>query len=154
MVKTTCLSCRTIAPSNTLPELGTRVIYNVEIIATTNRPKAVVVELDLVENSSTGTINKHKGKFGFINQDNGKGDLFVVPLDCLPQTLPAVGTRVIYNVVMEEKSRALKAVDVRPELVEELHVEETCTGTMSKDKGNFGFIRQDNGGGEYFRRAL
>ena len=102
-------------PLNTLPEVGTRVIYNVVLSANTNRPKAVDVELELVEFSSTGTMSKDKGKFGFINQDNGKGDLFVVPLDCLSETLPAVGTRVIYNVVMEEKSRALKVVDVRPE---------------------------------------
>ena len=48
-------------PLKTLPEVGTRVIYNVELSANTNKPKVVGVELELVEISSIGAVNKNTG---------------------------------------------------------------------------------------------
>merc|ERR1719428_2219945 len=54
----------------------------------------------------SGTIKKNEGKHGFIQQDSGEKDMFVMPLQCqaLGGEIPPIGCRVSYNVVMDPKS--------------------------------------------------
>eukprot|EP00929_Paragymnodinium_shiwhaense_P077133 TRINITY_DN396_c2_g1_i1.p1 TRINITY_DN396_c2_g1~~TRINITY_DN396_c2_g1_i1.p1 ORF type:complete len:498 (+),score=79.61 TRINITY_DN396_c2_g1_i1:84-1496(+) len=53
-----------------------------------------------------GTVNKHQGKFAFIEQEGGGPDMFCIPLSCsgFGGECPPVGTRVSYTVVLDSKT--------------------------------------------------
>lgn len=64
-----------------------------------------------------GTIVKGNGRFGFIQQDSGDKDLFVMPAQCtgFGGALPPIGTRVAYVVGVDPKKGQPTAEDVQPE---------------------------------------
>jgi cold shock CspA family protein len=94
-------------------------------------------------NSRTGTLIKDQGKFGFIQQDCGEEDMFA--LAPIGGALPAIGSRVVYDVVMDAKTGRPRAENMRPE-----GQAERRTGSMLKDSGKFGFIQQDCGEEDMF----
>lgn len=99
----------------------------------------------------SGVMDREKnGSFGFIKQDSGEGDMFVMPSQCLGfgLKLPAIGDRVVYGTSIDPKSGRPRAEDVMPEeSVEELLImrEEEQTGYFDRDKGTYGFIMPDSG---------
>eukprot|EP00930_Biecheleria_cincta_P032360 TRINITY_DN22457_c0_g1_i2.p1 TRINITY_DN22457_c0_g1~~TRINITY_DN22457_c0_g1_i2.p1 ORF type:complete len:543 (-),score=82.48 TRINITY_DN22457_c0_g1_i2:18-1469(-) len=52
---------------------------------------------------SSGTITRDGDKFGYVQQDSGGPDLFVMPSSCVDGAIPAKGTRVMFNVGMDPK---------------------------------------------------
>lgn len=121
--------------------------------------------------SFTGFVKKENGRFGFIAQDNGGDDMFVMPGECIGfgRALPPVGTRVMYTVGRDPKKGEPRAEDVVPEdeggdVMQELLglfdpeqaekepqlPEGTLSGTVKRSCGNFGFILQDNGEADMF----
>lgn len=64
----------------------------------------------------TGIISKTSDKFAFITQDSGEADMFVIPPACeaFGKVLPAVGTRVMYHVVIDQRSGRPRAEGVQP----------------------------------------
>merc|ERR1712032_1444393 len=83
--------------------------------AKTGKPRAEAVRPP----SPAGTIVSVQpdGKYGFIAQDSGEDDLFVMPKACeaFGQQIPEAGTRVKYMVVPNLKTGKPRAESVRPE---------------------------------------
>lgn len=114
-----------------IPPLGTQVSYEVVTDAKTGRPRAENVvpagthstdfaapahEAVLNNGRLTGTVLKNNGKFGFIQQDNGEPDMFVMPIACKAwgEVVPGEGTRVFYDVVQDVKTGRPRAESVEP----------------------------------------
>jgi cold shock CspA family protein len=121
-----------------LPPISARVVYSVAEDPKTGRPRAegvVPEEMHLAgddpldpdagrsldelasEDWLAGSMLTHNGRFGFIRQDSGEDDMFVMPQQCdgFGGRFPLEGTRVVYNVVIDEKTGKLRAGSVRPE---------------------------------------
>lgn len=64
----------------------------------------------------SGKITRGQDRFGWLQPDNGDPDLFVLPLDCeaFGQTIPAIGTRVLYSVGLDPQKGLPKALQVQP----------------------------------------
>uniref|UniRef100_A0A7S4PRQ6 CSD domain-containing protein n=1 Tax=Alexandrium monilatum TaxID=311494 RepID=A0A7S4PRQ6_9DINO len=116
----------------------------------------------------TGTMRKESGgRFGFITQDDGNGDMFVMPAECVGfgRRLPPVGTRVMFTIGRDPMKGQPRAEDVVPEdegegMMQQDHVQNPdvtsiprggkLTGTVKRNNGRFGFILQDNGDADMF----
>lgn len=113
---------------------------------------------------ATGSMAREKGSFGFIQQDSGE-EMFVMPLNCpgFGGMFPPMGARVMFKVVQDLKTGRPRAEDVQPEnIAESLEAElqatawmesqsgGRATGTFDREKGNFGFIKQDSGEDDMF----
>merc|ERR1711948_75189 len=64
----------------------------------------------------TGTIDRSRDTFGFIKQDSGGDDLFVMRGDCkgFNGVIPERGTRVKYTVGVDPQKGKPKAGNVQP----------------------------------------
>lgn len=177
------------------PPIGTRVIYRSEVDAKSGRPKATDVQpeesfaaeftvdlppvkrarLDAPSSQNgqsvdkqklSGAMKPHNGKFGFIQQDTGEEDMFVMPVQCtgFNKMLPEMGTRVVYTVGVNWQKNTPMAEDVMPESQEagfaepqQSHASSSSSfdpgqfkvGTI-KQSGKFGFILQDDGEPDMF----
>merc|ERR1712014_440549 len=60
----------------------------------------------------SGTITRGQDRFGYLQQDSGEPDLFVLPGDCegFGGTIPARGTRVTYSIGRDSQKDQPKAV--------------------------------------------
>lgn len=126
-----------------LPEPGTRLKFTVGVDATKGLPIAENVmpessdspmspavaqagdggegmggsQSQRLATNLTGTVKASGDKFGFIAQDNGESDMFLLPQCCqdYDACLPPVGARVVYSVELDPKTRRPRAADVMPE---------------------------------------
>jgi len=96
-----------------LPPVGTIVKFSIVVDQKTNRLRAEWVE-PLGRN--TGRMLRGQAKFGFILQDDGE-EMFVLPNSCpaFSSQLPPVGTRVSYEIVLDDLQGQPMAYDVQPE---------------------------------------
>ena len=122
----------------TLPAAGTRVVFDVVMQPKTGKPMADNVRPEpsatseaaspacptasqanaaSQANERAGTMGRSSGRFGFIKQDEGQPDMFVLPISCaaLGGKLPATGTRVVYDVVTDSRTGRPRANEVKPE---------------------------------------
>lgn len=103
---------------------------------------------------SSGTMARKQGSFGFIQQDNGDEDMFVMPVSCDDiGGLPPIGTRLSYDIVNDSKTGRPRAENVGLEvavLLDSGEVTEWPSGTMARSSGTFGFIKQDSGEDDMF----
>lgn len=100
-----------IAFGNCFPPIGTRVLYEVGVSERTGRPTA-----ENVRPGSTGTMAQVKNNFGFIKQDSGEPDMFVIPQACpyFGTVFPPIGMRVTYEVATSDRTGRPRAEDVQP----------------------------------------
>lgn len=172
-----------------LPPVGTRVMYTIGADPQKGQPRAedvfpedenteVMMQLGstpraanaslLPEGTFAGAVKKNHGSFGFILQDNGREDMFLMPAQCqaFGGICPAVGTRVVYSVVVDGKTGKPRAEEVQPEeaflatatssmhdppdIVGSLLAAGLSSGTIKQNSGRFGFILQDSGEADMF----
>jgi len=178
-----------VAFGGVLPPLKSRVKYFVVTDPKTGRPRAEDVQpaTNGIPHRA-GTMKRGRGRFGFISQDTGGEDMFVMPASCsaFGGCLPPAGTRVIYAVVPDEKTGLPRAEDVRPEVssvasplvhsaggfaahslqnsprpalpalsapaqaVPLVIAGNRHYGSFERDRGSYGFIRQDSGEDDMF----
>lgn len=93
------------------PIAGTRVVFEVVTSDRTGKPRA-----ENCRPGYSGTMHHVKGTFGFIKQDSGEDDMFVMPRCCpyFNDEFPPIGTRVVYEVVSSDKTGRPRAEDVQP----------------------------------------
>eukprot|EP00929_Paragymnodinium_shiwhaense_P007258 TRINITY_DN111194_c0_g1_i1.p1 TRINITY_DN111194_c0_g1~~TRINITY_DN111194_c0_g1_i1.p1 ORF type:complete len:576 (-),score=134.88 TRINITY_DN111194_c0_g1_i1:296-2023(-) len=167
-----------------LPAVGTRVLYAVGMDPKKGLPRAERVqpvdgqammaakagflsESSLSGGRQSGTIKQNSGRFGFILQDNGEKDMFVMPVQCKAcgGVIPPVGFRVTYLVGRDPKSGNQRAEEVEPEPVNAetallagsavpasigmlLHQQKPQSGMMVKPQSigeNGGIVKSNNG---------
>ena len=105
---------------NILPATSTRVLFCVVTDPKTGKPMADNVRPEpyaAPEAMSSGTMGRSLGRFGFIKRDEGGPDMFVMSTSCpaFDLKLPATGARVVYDVVIDSKTRRPRANGVKPE---------------------------------------
>merc|ERR1712232_231787 len=86
-----------------------------------------------------GVIKRNSGKSGFIQQDSGEADLFVLPIQCtgFAGQLPPIGTRVRYTVGVDPKKGLPLAHDVTPDQ-ESMPIQAHRTSMVSKSSDDYG----------------
>jgi len=161
---------------NAIPPVGTEVEYEVVVDQKTGRPRAENVRppegaepaqgapghevlrprppAGLAGSAGgAGTFISDQGKFGFIEQDSGGDNMFVMPKSCEGGVLPLIGTRVNYDIVIDAKTGRPRADNVTAEEPDPFDPNTVHHGTMAakrKETDNFGFIEQDSGGDKMF----
>lgn len=94
------------------PPQGTAVAYDVVLDSKTSRPRADNVR----PTRMSGTIIVDNGTFGFIKQDLGGDNMFVMPSSCKEfqggKQLPPIGSRVSYDVGTDSKTGRPRAEHV------------------------------------------
>jgi len=117
-------------------------------------PQDEVVDalVSVINEHYAGTMLKNNGNFGFIKQDNGEADMFVMPAACEARVLPAIGARLSYTVTTDDKTGQPRAENVQDARIAALNsgTGDQRGGTMLKNNGSFGFIKQDNGEPDMF----
>eukprot|EP00931_Biecheleriopsis_adriatica_P072002 TRINITY_DN45_c0_g1_i1.p1 TRINITY_DN45_c0_g1~~TRINITY_DN45_c0_g1_i1.p1 ORF type:complete len:228 (+),score=49.29 TRINITY_DN45_c0_g1_i1:66-686(+) len=142
-----------------LPAPGTRVMYEVIMDPKTGRPRAENLQLEDAAMSGmsgmlggaskgSGTMQHIKSNFGFIKPDSGGEDVFCLP----PQggALPPVGTRVVYDIIMDPKTGRARAENIELEAGSMSGGAQQASGTVEQVMGNFGFIKPDDGSQDVF----
>eukprot|EP00928_Gymnodinium_smaydae_P005281 TRINITY_DN11808_c0_g1_i2.p1 TRINITY_DN11808_c0_g1~~TRINITY_DN11808_c0_g1_i2.p1 ORF type:complete len:396 (-),score=56.68 TRINITY_DN11808_c0_g1_i2:267-1373(-) len=122
----------------------------------------------MADSSGVGTIQhvSKDGRFGFIKLDDmpGVSDLFVFPPACeaFGREVPPVGTRVMFNIVTDEKTGRPRADCVQPAggdsggayaavaAPHEALPPGRKVGIMTTTNASFGFIRLENGEPDMF----
>lgn len=166
-----------------MPPIGTKVRFTLTTDSKTGRTRADNVEpADAagVGGRACGVVSSFNGKFGFVKQDNGEPDMFVLP------PCPPVGARVSYDIITDPKTgrpRAENIVEVGGGAASRSQQDMSLamgapyqraysapaysapapastpavapgkmTGTMGKmhPSGTFGFIQQDQGEADMF----
>jgi cold shock CspA family protein len=117
-------------------------------------PAATAVKSGASLEKRCGAMLRVKNGFGFIVQDCGDKDMFVMPASCkaFGGIFPPLGLRVSYSVVVDGKTGRPRAENVRPEagsIAPEKNVSANrkgvSSGVMARKKDNsFGFIQQDS----------
>merc|ERR1719507_555421 len=115
--------CEAFGMGKMIPPKGTRVLYSVVADEKTGRPRAMDVQPESAPvaafggGNCAGTITKSTAQYGFIQQDSGGDNMFVIPSTCeaFGKQVPPVGTRVVYGVVADEKTGRPRADGVMPE---------------------------------------
>lgn len=94
-----------------LPPLGTRVVFEVSSSSKTGK-----IVAENVRPGFSGTMAKIKGSYGFITQDSGEPEIFVMPQQCahFGENFPPIGTRVVYEIGTSTKTGKAVAEDVQP----------------------------------------
>eukprot|EP00929_Paragymnodinium_shiwhaense_P027062 TRINITY_DN15971_c0_g1_i1.p1 TRINITY_DN15971_c0_g1~~TRINITY_DN15971_c0_g1_i1.p1 ORF type:complete len:1228 (+),score=186.64 TRINITY_DN15971_c0_g1_i1:119-3802(+) len=165
----------------TFPPVGCRVAYTVVTDAKTGQPRAddVHPEEDLLGVTARpdirfGTMHRHRDKFGFILDEDGQSEWFVLPLSCtgFGGSFPPLGTPVTFTTVTDAKTGQPRAAEVQPaeaftaptahHAVDSRRQSHTDTGvgegvrlgTMHREQGNFGFILDEDGQSEWFVMPL
>jgi len=94
-----------------LPPVGARLCYKIG-----TSPKGVPCAVDVEEAPRTGMFIKDIGKCGFIKQDTGEADIFVMPLQCtgFGGAFPPIGTRVTYKIGLSPQKGLPCAENVFP----------------------------------------
>merc|ERR1712216_924687 len=111
--------------------MGTRVVYVVGVDPQKGMPSAEQVQPEEAYGNAfaavsavprgnamlSGTVAKASGAFGFIQQDNGQPDMFLMAASCqaFGNDLPPIGTRLHYSVVTDAKTGRPRAENVMPE---------------------------------------
>jgi cold shock CspA family protein len=121
----------------------------------------------------TGVVKEDKGNFGFITMDSGAADVFALNNRYGSSPLPPVGSRVSFEIIMDVKTGRPRAEHIQLEGVGGNVVsgnkgnqggcgcggpkqnvtqpsDAILTGTVLLNKGQFGFIEQDNGDANMF----
>merc|ERR1719240_1598882 len=72
---------------------------------------------DSIGVQGVGTITKSSERFGYLQQDSGEQDLFLLPRDCeaFGGQIPPKGTRVRYTVGVDQQKGLPKAQEIQPE---------------------------------------
>ena len=65
---------------------------------------------------ASSTMDKLKGTYGFIHQDDGGPPMFIMPaaFDAFGRQLPPIGTRLQYTIVTDEKTGRPRAEGATP----------------------------------------
>lgn len=167
-----------VAPHLELDDLGTETAVE-PVAALEGWPQGsqpIVVQASPPSSPSSGswyagTMLSFSDKFGFIQQDSGEPDMFVMPLQCegFGCTFPPIGSRVVYTIGIDTKTGRPRAEHVTPEMQQRqgrpMHrivpahpaqqmprgpAAPPASGIVVHNRGKYGFLRPDDGGADIF----
>lgn len=94
-----------------LPPAGVRVRYTIVTDEKSGRPRAEDVE---PAGNYSGVIKNHEGgSFGYIEQDTGEKDMFVLGQHCPGTQLPPIGIPVVFDIVADQRTGRPRANNVK-----------------------------------------